>query len=209
MLNQKDLVKELTVQEKEKAWLIKQTLNEKECNFIKNYFFLKKRVLDFRLANNFSKKTCERYGWGVYGDPQCSSNTYCNYGDVLNDLYLLKFLPLVQKYEKEKIYPTYTYMRIYNKGAILEKHKDRDECYISTTLFVSGKPWDIFIGNKKLSMLKGDMVIYKGSEVSHWREKFEGDYCLQIFFHYTKDKKRMFDGRPLPGIHKKFNIQDR
>ena len=74
---------------------------------------------------------------------------------------------------------------------------------------MSGKPWDIFIGNKKLSMLKGDMVIYKGSEVSHWREKFEGDYCLQIFFHYTKDKKRMFDGRPLPGIHKKFNIQDR
>ena len=42
------------MQEKEKAWLVKKVLNDKECNFIKNYFFMKKRVLDFRLANKVS-----------------------------------------------------------------------------------------------------------------------------------------------------------
>ena len=89
MLNQKDLVKELIVQEKEKAWLVKKVLNDKECNFIKNYFFMKKRVLDFRLANKVSSIFQEKkYGWGHYGDDQCTSTTYCNYGDILNDLYL-------------------------------------------------------------------------------------------------------------------------
>jgi len=189
------------VQEKEKAWLVKKVLNDKECNFIKNYFFMKKRVLDFRLANKVSSIFQEKkYGWGHYGDDQCTSTTYCNYGDILNDLYLLDFLSLVQKYEKEKIYPTYTYMRIYNKGAVLEKHKDRPECFISTTLFVSGQPWDIYIGDKSYSCSQGDMIIYKGFEVEHWRERFKGDYCLQIFFHYTTEKKLMFDKRPLPGI---------
>ena len=189
------------MQEKEKAWVIKKVLSDKECNFIKNYFFLKKRILDFRLTNNISYPEEEKkYGWGHYGDNQCTEKTYCNYGDTLNDLYLIEFLPIVKKYSKEQIYPTYTYMRIYNKNAVLKKHLDRDECYISTTLFVSGQPWDIYIGDKKYSCEQGDMVIYKGFEVEHWRERFEGDYCLQIFFHYTKEKKLMFDTRAMPGL---------
>ena len=39
--------------------------------------------------------------------------------------------------EKEtglKVLPTYTYARIYKTGDILERHKDRPSCEISTTV---------------------------------------------------------------------------
>ena len=41
--------------------------------------------------------------------------------------------------------PTYSYTRIYNKGNILKKHKDRPSCEISTTLHLGGDLWPIFI----------------------------------------------------------------
>ena len=43
-----------------------------------------------------------------------------------------------------KLSPTYSYARIYNKGAILQKHKDRYSCEVSTTLNLGGDMWPIY-----------------------------------------------------------------
>jgi len=32
----------------------------------------------------------------------------------------------------------------------------------------------------------GDGVIYKGTEIPHWRNEFTGDYYSQVFLHYVK-----------------------
>ena len=31
----------------------------------------------------------------------------------------------------------------------------------------------------------GDMLIYEGCKLEHWREPFEGDNCGQVFLHYN------------------------
>ena len=54
-------------------------------------------------------------------------------------------------------------------------------------------------------MEPGDMLIYRGCDLEHWREEFKGNVCDQVFLHYSdkkaKDsKKNIFDGRPHLGL---------
>ena len=53
------------------------------------------------------------------------------------------------------------------------------------------------------------MLVYKGNELEHWREPFEGKQCGQVFLHYTdvntKDaEKNKFDTRPHLGLPSEF-----
>ena len=62
----------------------------------------------------------------------------------------------------------------------------------------------------KVRLYPGDMLIYLGCELEHWREEFKGENCGQVFLHYNEIKKEnnnLYDGRPflgLPGSFKKY-----
>ena len=112
-----------------------------------------------------------------------------------------------------KLYETYSYARIYKTGDVLERHKDRYSCEVSTTLNLGGDNWPIYLepsGKKgkdgnKISLEQGDMLIYKGCEVEHWRETFSGVNCAQVFLHYNdasyeEAEKNRYDGRPFLGL---------
>ena len=112
-----------------------------------------------------------------------------------------------------KLTPNYTYARIYKPGDELKRHKDRFSCEISTTLNLGGDKWPIFIepsekeGMKGVSVnLKpGDMLVYRGNILEHWREPFKGKDCAQVFLHYNNtktkgSKENMFDKRPHLGL---------
>ena len=45
---------------------------------------------------------------------------------------MLKCQPEMEKVTGLKLYPAYTYARIYKKGDELKRHKDRFSCEIST-----------------------------------------------------------------------------
>ena len=112
-----------------------------------------------------------------------------------------------------KLYETYSYARIYKTGDELKRHKDRYSCEVSTTLNLGGDNWPIYLepsgkegkeGNK-ISLRQGDMLIYKGCEVEHWRESFNGVNCAQVFLHYNdasdeKAEENRYDGRPFLGL---------
>ena len=54
----------------------------------------------------------------------------------------------------------------------------------------------------------GDMLIYSGCELEHWREPLQGKVCSQVFLHYNHAngpfaKTNLLDGRPLLGVPKK------
>ena len=95
-----------------------------------------------------------------------------------------------------KLYPAYTYARIYKKGDELKRHKDRFSCEISTTMNLGGDNWPIYLepsGKKgmkgtKIDLKQGDMLVYSGCELEHWREKFKGKECVQVFLHYNNSK---------------------
>ena len=207
--------------EKNNYLVIKEAIEPKVAEFVYNYFLMKRQVartfFDTRFISPFTTE------WGVWNDEQVP-NTYSHYGDTAMETLLLAVQPKMEKLTKINLIPTYAYARIYKKGDILHRHKDRFSCEISTTLNLGGDEWPIFIekdpkkgglkDNKYISdntkgikvILKpGDMLVYKGNLCEHWRDAFEGKDCGQVFLHYNNEATKgssdnIFDGRPHLGL---------
>jgi hypothetical protein len=143
---------------------------------------------------------------GTFNDSQ-TTNTYSHYGDLAMDTLLQVLRPEIERQTKMKLVPTYSYQRIYKKGDILKRHKDRMSCEISGTLNLGGDHWPIFVkkDNKeiKIDLKPGDILLYHGCELEHWREPFLGNFCVQVFLHYNQKNSKnpnLWDGRPHPGL---------
>ena len=190
--------------------IIKEAISKELANFIYQYFLNKRKVarhlFDTRYISQFTEY------WGVWNDEQIPE-TYSHYGDVAMETLLEKVKPLMEKETGLKLNETYSYARIYKKGDILHRHKDRYSCEISTTLNLGGDEWPIHLepsgeeGKEgvEVTMQPGDMLVYKGCDLEHWREAFKGENCGQVFLHYNdaskKDaNKNKFDGRPFLGL---------
>ena len=115
----------------------------------------------------------------------------CTYRNPTMESILLKMHKTVEENTGLGLIPTYSFARIYRNGDSLERHKDRPSCEISATItltFDSEKIWPIFVdsnGEKEISLDKGDLMIYRGCDVEHWRDKFCGDLWMQVFIHYV------------------------
>jgi len=109
------------------------------------------------------------------------------YKDELMEVILRLKKEIIEKEIGIDLNETYTFWRCYTYGAELTKHTDRPSCEISATVFIDSDDteWPIFMGGKSVSLNKGDAVIYKGCDVEHWREPFNGDYHMQVFLHYV------------------------
>jgi alkylated DNA repair dioxygenase AlkB len=110
------------------------------------------------------------------------------------------------------LYPTFTYARIYYTGATLRSHIDRPSCEYSTTICIDSTDiWDFYIkdrsGKENIFKLNpGDMCVYSGCELPHWRKPYEGQKQMQCFLHYVNSegpyKNFKYDKRPMMGIFK-------
>ena len=207
---------------KDRFTVIEKAIDPKIANFVYNYFLMKRQVartmFDARYISPFTTE------FGVWNDDQVP-NTYSHYSDIAMETLLLAVQPIMEKQTGLKLIPTYSYARIYKKGDILHRHKDRFSCEISTTLNLGGDKWEIFIEkdlNKgkiiegkgyvsentkgiKVDLKPGDMLVYRGNLLEHWREEFKGNDCGQVFLHYnnaaTKGaKENIFDKRKHLGL---------
>ena len=183
--------------EKNKYTVLKQVISKDLAQFVYDYLLIKRNVLNTYIKYRHISPFNDMHG--TFKDKMVP-NTFSMYGDAVNDNLLLKLLPVVEKETKLKLLPTYSYSRIYKKEDVLKKHKDRFSCEISTTLNLGGDPWPIFIEpNIQIDLNQGDMLVYKGCELLHWRDKFEGENCGQVFLHYNEDtekgRKNIYDGR--------------
>ena len=141
-----------------------------------------------------------------YGDSQVEK-AYSGYGLPSTDLLLRILMPKISEITGCKLYPTYSYARVYLRGAVLSKHVDRPSCEISTSLAISHsgpRIWPIFIetngGTVGIELEPGDALVYSGIYIPHWREEFDGDHQIQVFLHYIREdgqyKEFKFDKRP-------------
>tara|TARA_X000001388_G_scaffold48489_1_gene34736 strand:+ start:4883 stop:5515 length:633 start_codon:yes stop_codon:yes gene_type:complete len=195
---------------KNKYLVIKKAISPDLADFCYTYFLNKRRVAKFL----FDEKYLHPYEtmFGIWSDDQVP-NTYSHYADLVMETLLLGLIPRMEKETGFKVYPTYSYARIYKNGDVLHRHSDRYSCEVSTTLNLGGDPWPIYLepsGKKgmagiKINLNPGDMLIYRGCELEHWREVFNGNHCGQVFLHYNDQKskdaeKNKFDGRPFIGL---------
>ena len=180
---------------KDKYIVIKKAVSKELIEFCYNYFIMKRKVAKQMFESRYiSPFTTE---FGIWNDEQVP-NTYSHYADIVMETLLEKLLPLMEKNTGLKLNPNYSYARIYKKGDILKRHKDRFSCEISTTLNLGGDPWPIYLepsGKEGLKGIKvdlkpGDMLVYKGNELEHWREEFKGENCAQVFLHYNNIKTK-------------------
>jgi alkylated DNA repair dioxygenase AlkB len=106
---------------------------------------------------------------------------------------------LLMQISEQQTKPSYSFLAHYLPGAILKKHIDREQCEwnVSMPFYVNegfDKPWPIYLQldiNDENSVVKveldlGDMVIYSGSKLYHWREMLEkGKESSICFFHFV------------------------
>jgi len=125
------------------------------------------------------------------GDSQVPGTPSC-YGDNLMEMLLELFRPRMETLTGLRLHPTYSYFRVYKHGDVLEAHKDRPSCEISLTLtlgFEASRPWPIFLElddqSTPVELLPGDAIAYRGTELKHWRERFEGVRHAGVFLHYV------------------------
>ena len=128
-------------------------------------------------------------------DPQCPLSDSI-YGDPILDKLLQSLAKPLSSQLGLELLPTYTYARIYRPGESLVRHRDREACEISGTMTLGFDPgsgiWPIYFAEEEddvvgssLEIDVGDMVMYHGNELYHWRPQYKGKWQVQVFFHYV------------------------
>jgi len=106
---------------------------------------------------------------------------------LLYDEPLLTFLggqlaPVVSRVTGGRARSTFTYVRVYDHGAILGRHRDQPSCRWNVDLVVGGEPaparrtaWPLWIdgrrGPEPVRLGLGDGVLYRGDRLQHWRHR--------------------------------------
>jgi len=208
-----------------KYQVIKGALSKELANFIFNYMMLQRDAVDWMVkhqkVNPYNPFIGNRVDQQIPG-------AYSKYADWIMETLLMYMIPVMKAKTGLDLIPTYSYTRLYEKGNILKRHKDRSSCEISTTLHLGGDEWPIFLDptgasnviDERKNIIKpgapkgvrvdlkvGDMLIYSGCELEHWREPLQGKVCSQVFLHYNHvngpfAKTNLLDQRPILGIPK-------
>lgn len=160
------------------------------------------KTLALTLKNEANKR-------GIF-DPQCPGSKAIRDSEIFDTL-LLEVLPYIEEASGLKLHPTYAYARWYQPGETLKIHTDRAACEISVTLTLDfdGESWPIYVGRPskekteyartdnnnisvyakdvgKIETKPGDAVLYKGTEMYHWRDEYtQGKWQAQVFLHYV------------------------
>jgi len=185
--------------------------------FEQNKYVLLERALSSEICQELTQHMFDLHNQGkTTRDDQCPLSDAV-YGDPVFDKLLADFAQPIGNNIGKKLLPTYTYARIYRPGEVLKRHTDRPACEISATVtlsFDAKNPWPIFVDEQKeisLSMQPGDMVVYRGCELVHWRPKFKGNWHVQVFLHYVDAdgpyKDHALDKRKSLGQNKSGQVQ--
>jgi hypothetical protein len=157
------------------------------------------------------------------------AGTHSRYADFLMESFLLHLQPIIEENINKSLLPAYSYYRVYKQGDKLDPHIDRNACEVSATLafgWQDSPPWPFKLSNDKIyidgteechtpssddvtitvSLDPGDVLIYAGPQVKHWRDPLRSLAYVQAFFHYVYsdggNSVHKFDGRDAIGVPK-------
>jgi hypothetical protein len=137
---------------------------------------------------------------------------HSKYCDPAMESMLLYLHPVMEQAVGFSLFPTYCYYRIYRNDDKMPPHIDRPSCEISATVCLNfnynvDNVWSIYLDGNQVDLLPGDLAIYRGCEVPHWREPFDRGqdaWQVQAFFHYVDvhgpNAEWKWDKRPSLGV---------
>lgn len=170
----------------------------------KRFLWLLDNKNNYPSLDEWDPYSVSAYGYIRGGESSC----YSIYSDSFFDGLLDSYKEKIGSYIDMELLPTYSFASVYRKGDRLTYHTDRRSCEISITfcLGYSDDPWPIYVGKGIPVLLEpGDIMIYRGSELPHWRRPLSGENHSQLFLHYNNKngphkEKYLFDGRPFLGV---------
>ncbi len=183
--------------------VVRGALSKDLCQHLDTEFELLKQLIYLQGGQSEENKF-------MFGDSQVT-NSFAHYGALCFESLALQMQPLMEKITGKSLYPTYTYARIYYNEATMAIHKDRPSCEFSATINITidEKPWEIWFENlqgehKAVELYPGDLIVYKGDTLNHWRDAYKGQRQTQAFLHYVDKKGKYrdykFDKRPHLGL---------
>lgn len=201
--------------DREKFLVIRGFLSSEMCQILYRYCLIKEARTRFKIAHNIKKYDQE---WdGEFTDPYVM-NVYSSYADPMMESVLDLSTATLSNCVGKNLLPNYSYWRLYTTGSDLKQHLDRASCEISASLCLgydlsnldenTDYRWNfnfINVEEQPTSVIlePGDLLMYKGCDLIHWRDPFMGINNAQVFMHYNDANgpfKNIYDGRPILGI---------
>ncbi|MCE3236935.1 MAG: hypothetical protein K0Q50_3127 [Vampirovibrio sp.] len=134
-------------------------------------------------------------------DTQVPGSFGARYGDMVFDVLLKLCRQKMEAITGLDLYPTYTYCRLYKQGNILHRHTDKPQSEFGVSIKLSDTGdynWPLWVAGNGYALEDGDAVIYRGSELEHWRDVCEGseEYRMgQVFLFYVHQHGHYADYR--------------
>jgi hypothetical protein len=184
--------------------IVKQCIPIEVCKVISRSMIMAKDITLF--MNNLKEK-----------DFPCKddmvNNCFSRYAPLsLESLSDTLIKDVVERIIGEKVFPTYTHGRLYYEGATMYKHIDRESSEIAASLCLDvdkNFEWPLMMEDKNKKVFSvyqnpGDIIIYEGNNLSHWRDVYEGNLQINGFFFFCKEsgikKILKYDTRPMLGL---------
>jgi alkylated DNA repair dioxygenase AlkB len=95
---------------------------------------------------------------------------------------------------------SYSYLGSYVAGAILARHTDREQCGLTASVCIDEEGpdpdfhWPLGLEDRagqdvKATLLPGDALLFRGTELPHYREQLpSGCSYTSIFFHFVHNE---------------------
>ncbi len=148
-------------------------------------------------------------GHGITDKGETPEGAREEYGDFLMETLLERARPRMERIVGRKLWPTYSFYRLYKEGMGFRKHRDRPACEYSASIclgrdfsnLTEDYDWPLYADGTPVPCPPGGGVIYLGREVTHWRTPLKGIHQVQLFLHYVDQNGEFgdrcrFDTRP-------------
>ena len=163
--------------------LVKQVITPEILSMLTEYALLKSRTKPNRYKNADALK-----------------NVHREYGDPLMEVLLQRLTPVVEKAVGCALWPTLSFYYTYQHGHQLLPHQDRSSCQIVAGLCIGADDafkntqgsWPLWFKVNGQSVpyevQYGDIVIFRGHSVAHWREPFRGEWFISAIFGFVEQE---------------------
>jgi len=181
---------------KQDFYIIKNAISKEMAEFI---------ALEFSMMET----TCRHLYPGANLADLCE-NTFARYSPLMMEALAVSLQPKIEEAVGMKLFPTYSYARIYYKDTDLKKHFDRASSEVTVSLCLQqNKNWPLYVKNAEgtvhaINLEVGDAGIYCGRKHEHWREPLQEEKHIQAFLQYVNaegdDAWLKWDTRPCLGL---------
>ena len=181
----------------DRAKHIQNFLKPELVEFLTNYIYLCKKVSETSNTNKY-----------LEGDGQVSGAKFVTYGDIAIDSLLETYFPKIQEVWDKKLYPSFTYARIYGAGTGLDMHRDRIGSDVTCSVKLSGPPFPFVINGEEGSaerpqhyiISQGDALVWNGNKYTHGHSDEISEEGLHLLLICTEYEDHIYDKRKHLGL---------